>query len=244
MSGFTGRCYSTSLGCPGRGKRCRTQKTSSWFPWGGAGSCRSPEDEPSLFSSIPCDFIQTDTENPCGDCAGLADSRRCQGPLLASHRVFVGRYHAEDLAPELPECGSLMDNSDLVAWPRTMLARKLGLSRTHGSGDVSEHRAVPYAWLKISDGCRHACLFCRHPQYTGRHRSTARIHDRPRGAPCGSWGSRNRIRGAGSHGLGGVNLSDGKAGFSATSALDGLSCRCRPRTPAPHVSLPRRNDAR
>lgn len=42
-------------------------------------------------------------------------------------------------------------------------------------GRLSRHRldARPYAFLKISDGCNHACTFCSIPLIKGRHHSVA-----------------------------------------------------------------------
>ena len=91
------------------------------------------------------------------------------GPLLAVAGCLVGRYHAEDLAPELPEVDLWLDNSDLEAWP-AMLARKLGLPEPTVPGRILS-TGPSYAWLKISDGCRHACSFCAIPNIRGGHRS-------------------------------------------------------------------------
>ena len=52
-----------------------------------------------------------------------------------------------------------------------MLARKLGLPEPTVPAAISlTHRRL-YAWLKISDGCRHACSFCAIPNIRVGHRS-------------------------------------------------------------------------
>lgn len=51
-----------------------------------------------------------------------------------------------------------------------MLARKLGLPEPTVPGRILS-TGPSYAWLKISDGCRHACSFCAIPNIRGGHRS-------------------------------------------------------------------------
>jgi tRNA-2-methylthio-N6-dimethylallyladenosine synthase/ribosomal protein S12 methylthiotransferase len=72
----------------------------------------------------------------------------------------------------LPEVDLLLDNRDIAAWPgalREALARKKGLVLP--SGGPKNGRLLStgpaYAWLKIGDGCRHACTFCTIPAIRG-----------------------------------------------------------------------------
>lgn len=164
------RCYSTSLGCPKN--RVDTERLL-----GSLGVALVPvesPDEAELVFINTCAFIQPATEESVRTIAqAIADIEELpKRPLLAVAGCLVGRYHAEDLAPELPEVDLWLDNSDLEAWP-AMLARKLGLPEPTVPGRILS-TGPSYAWLKISDGCRHACSFCAIPNIRGGHRSTAR----------------------------------------------------------------------
>lgn len=161
------RCYSTSLGCPKN--RVDTERLL-----GSLGVALVPvesPDEAELVFINTCAFIQPATEESVRTIAqAIADIEELpKRPLLAVAGCLVGRYHAEDLAPELPEVDLWLDNSDLEAWP-AMLARKLGLPEPTVPGRILS-TGPSYAWLKISDGCRHACSFCAIPNIRGGHRS-------------------------------------------------------------------------
>ena len=161
------RCYSTSLGCPKN--RVDTERLL-----GSLGVRLVPVDAPDEADLVfinTCAFIQPATEESVRTIAqAVADIEDLpKRPLLAVAGCLVGRYHAEDLAPELPEVDLWLDNSDLEAWP-AMLARKLGLPEPTVPGRILS-TGPSYAWLKISDGCRHACSFCAIPNIRGGHRS-------------------------------------------------------------------------
>ena len=161
------RCYSTSLGCPKN--RVDTERLL-----GSLGVALVPvesPDEAELVFINTCAFIQPATEESVRTIAqAIADIEELpKRPLLAVAGCLVGRYHAEDLAPELPEVDLWLDNSDLEEWP-AMLARKLGLPEPTVPGRILS-TGPSYAWLKISDGCRHACSFCAIPNIRGGHRS-------------------------------------------------------------------------
>ena len=155
---------------------------------------------PSLFSSIPVPSSSPPRRNQWMDCAGhrlIIES--AEASPLAVAGCLVGRYHAEDLAPELPEVDLWLDNSDLKAWP-AMLARKRGLPEPTVPGRILS-TGPSYAWLKISDGCRHACSFCAIPNIRGGHRLTADMIVREARALLDQ-GQGTESRGAGSHGMG------------------------------------------
>ena len=161
------RCYSTSLGCPKN--RVDTERLL-----GSLGAALVPVDSPDEADLVfinTCAFIQPATEESVRTIAqAIADIEDLpKRPLLAVAGCLVGRYHAEDLAPELPEVDLWLDNSDLEEWP-AMLARKLGLPEPTVPGRILS-TGPSYAWLKISDGCRHACSFCAIPNIRGGHRS-------------------------------------------------------------------------
>lgn len=161
------RCYSTSLGCPKN--RVDTERLL-----GSLGVNLIPVDDPEEAELIfvnTCAFIQPATEESVRTLAQLiADIEDMpKRPLFAVAGCLVGRYGAKELAPELPEVDLWLDNSDLEVWP-AMLARALGLPETAPAGRLLS-TGPSYAWLKVSDGCRHACSFCTIPSIRGKHRS-------------------------------------------------------------------------
>jgi len=82
---------------------------------------------------------------------------------------LVGRYGAGALAGDLPEVDLWLDNRELVNWP-ALLARALRRKRAAPGRLLST--GPSYAWLKISDGCRHNCAFCTIPAIRGAQRSS------------------------------------------------------------------------
>jgi tRNA-2-methylthio-N6-dimethylallyladenosine synthase/ribosomal protein S12 methylthiotransferase len=82
---------------------------------------------------------------------------------------LVGRYGAEALAGDLPEVDVWLDNRELENWP-AMIAH--ALRREQAAPGRLLSTGPSYAWLKISDGCRHRCAFCTIPAIRGAHRSS------------------------------------------------------------------------
>ncbi len=87
-------------------------------------------------------------------------------PLLAVAGCLVGRYGRDALAADLPEVDLWLDNRALADWPE-MLGRALGIAVS--APPVRLLSTGPsYAYLKISDGCAHACSFCTIPAIRGK----------------------------------------------------------------------------
>ncbi len=111
-------------------------------------------------------------------------------PLVVVAGCLVGRYGKKVLAPDLPEVDLLLDNRELERWPGHILAALARVKAEWGSKAAPAASALPpssavlppagrllstgpsYAWLKISEGCRHACSFCTIPAIRGKLRST------------------------------------------------------------------------
>ncbi len=91
-------------------------------------------------------------------------------PLLAVAGCLVGRYGISELKKELPEVDIWLINAELALWP-AQIAKALELKQIY-AGRRLIHGINSYAWLKISDGCRHQCSFCTIPSIRGKHRST------------------------------------------------------------------------
>lgn len=88
-------------------------------------------------------------------------------PLLAVAGCMVGRYGAQTLAQELPEVDLWLPTAQLPDWPR-LLARALALPEPLPQTPGRLLSTGPsYAWLKIGEGCRHACAFCTIPAIRG-----------------------------------------------------------------------------
>ena len=90
-------------------------------------------------------------------------------PLLAVAGCLVGRYGAKTLAEDLPEVDLWLDSRELEDWPAA-IAR--ALQREQAAPGRLLSTGPSYAWLKISDGCRHNCAFCTIPAIRGAQRSS------------------------------------------------------------------------
>lgn len=86
-------------------------------------------------------------------------------PLLAVGGCMVGRYGAAELAAELPEVDLWLPTDRLDQWP-AMLTQALALHEAPVPGRLLS-TGPSYAWLKIGEGCRHACAFCTIPSIRG-----------------------------------------------------------------------------
>ncbi len=119
-----------------------------------------------------CGFILSATEESIRTIMQVINhiSTLKKRPLLVVAGCMVSRYGMEALAEDLPEVDVWLTNANLASWPHDV-AQALGL----GQESVQEGRLLStpksYAWLKVSDGCRHACSFCTIPSIRGKHRS-------------------------------------------------------------------------
>ncbi len=121
-------------------------------------------------------------------------SRLKKKPLLVVAGCLVGRYGAQALAEDLPEVdvwlpnmgeahvGHLVFSLQRHTWGQCLAHAlqygvsqgadmDIALSTTPRHGRYLDPSQKSFAWLKISDGCRHACSFCTIPSIRGRHRS-------------------------------------------------------------------------
>ncbi len=100
-------------------------------------------------------------------------------PLLVVAGCMVGRYGAEALAKDLPEVDVWLPNAVLAQWPMHIM-QALGMSTVVQALEQGTGRSLStgpsYAWLKISDGCRHNCSFCTIPSIRGKHCSVPAAH--------------------------------------------------------------------
>ncbi len=184
--------YSVSLGCPKN--RVDTERLVASVP--DAALVERLEDADCILINT-CAFIapavQESVRAILDAASGRAELAGPHKPLLVVAGCLVGRYGAAELSPELQEVDLWLDNRELAAWPQKLnraLAERAARETPAGetaAGTPARAKARPgkkvarlrmlstgpsYAWLKISDGCDHACSFCTIPSIRGRFSST------------------------------------------------------------------------
>lgn len=162
--------YSVSLGCP-------KNRVDTEHLMGSLGVQVKAIDEVKKADVViinTCGFILPAVEESVRtiletveDVAEIGKKKR---PLIVVAGCLVGRYGEKELAPELPEVDLWLPNQEIESWPQ-ILAHKLGLPVPAILGRMLS-TGPSYAWLKVSDGCRHNCSFCTIPMIRGPHRST------------------------------------------------------------------------
>lgn len=169
--------YSVSLGCPKN--RVDTERLL-----GALGAPVRPVGamaEADVVLVNTCGFILPAVEESVRTVVAAVDeiSGLTRRPLLAVAGCLVGRYGERELAAELPEVDLWLPNQSIGTWPER-LARAAGVRVSDSGGVIPGYAGgarllstgPSYAWLKISDGCRHNCSFCTIPAIRGAHRSS------------------------------------------------------------------------
>jgi len=151
-----------------------------------------PEDA-ALVLINTCGFIRPAVEESLAEIldAGLAIRGITPKPLLAVAGCLVSRY-GDELKAGLPEVDVWLSTHELPDWPgriaqalnraaafpgrepsRMAQALKRTAVSSPGREPVSRFLSGPpsFAYLKISEGCRHACRFCAIPSIRGRLKS-------------------------------------------------------------------------
>ncbi len=165
------RVYSVSLGCP-------KNRVDTEHLLGSLALELVPTQHLGRAQMIfvnTCGFINTAVQESVRTLVEIVHhcSTLKRKPLLVVAGCLVGRYGAEALAQDLPEVDLWLPNATLDTWPQEVanLLKPLNF----GENIVQEGRllssSTSYAWLKVSDGCKHACSFCTIPSIRGRHRS-------------------------------------------------------------------------
>ena len=129
-----------------------------------------------------CAFIREAEEESIATILEVADLKRT-GRL---RRLYVAgclpqkrRKEQGDLVTLLPEVDGFLGPGDLTQLPELMESDRKRFFVTSPVptllfGSLTpRHRLTPrhFAYLKISEGCDHACSFCSIPQFRGAHRS-------------------------------------------------------------------------
>ena len=181
------KLHSISLGCP----KNRVDTERALAELGVFGPIRpvdAPEEADCVFINT-CGFIAPAIEESVRVIVETIDRIQSlpakKRPLLAVAGCLIGRYGIEAIAPDLPEADIFLHTRSLNTWGRELreaLARRWRGAALASSAAPSVP-AVPegarllstgpsYAWLKISEGCRHSCAFCTIPAIRGALVST------------------------------------------------------------------------
>ena len=129
-----------------------------------------------------CSFIREAEEESISTILDLAELKR-KGKI---RRFYVAgclpqKRKAEqgDLLKMLPEVDGFIGTGDLHRLPELMKQSRFFVASPVPTllfdSTTPRHRLTPqhFAYLKISEGCDHACTFCSIPQFRGAHRSRA-----------------------------------------------------------------------
>lgn len=158
------KVYSVSLGCPKN--RVDTERLLGSL--GPVTTVAQPQDADLVFINT-CGFIRPAIEESVRTvlelAAGVAGASG--RPFVAVGGCLVGRFGADEFVKEIPEVDLWLDNRELARWPE-LLGNALGLEPAPGR---MLSTGPSYAYLKLSDGCDHACSFCTIPSIRGKLRS-------------------------------------------------------------------------
>ena len=129
-----------------------------------------------------CSFIREAEEESVSAILDLA-GRKKKGSL---RKLYVAgclpqkrRNERKDLLDLLPEVDGFLGPGDLPKLPKLMETERFFVTSPVPTllfdSATPRRRMTPkhFAYLKISEGCDHACTFCSIPQFRGPHRSRA-----------------------------------------------------------------------
>src|SRR5712691_8277235 len=171
------KVHLTTLGCPKNqvdSELMLGALTEAGFPL-----ADRPEEAECLIVNT-CAFIDRAREESVAtilELARLKERGRCRSLIVTG--CLTQRYGA-DILKEMPEVDGILGTSDL---PRIVdLVRQAAGRHDWATSappgylyDATTPRLlaakVPYAYVKIAEGCDMGCTFCAIPQFRGRHRS-------------------------------------------------------------------------
>ncbi len=171
------KVHLTTLGCPKN--QVDSELMLGLLAEAGVPIAERAEDAECLVVNT-CAFIDRAREESIDTILDLAQLKeRGRARALIVTGCLTQRYGA-DVLRELPEVDGILGTSDL---PRIVeLVRQAAGRHDWATGappgylyDASTPRLltarVPYAYVKIAEGCDMGCTFCAIPQFRGRHRS-------------------------------------------------------------------------
>ncbi len=163
--------YAISLGCPKN--RVDTEHLLAKFPQ--EVQMVSDLNEADLVLINTCSFIQPAVEESVRaileTVADIAENKNTDTKLVVAG-CLPARY-LDELKKEIPEVDLWIPPDAYEAWPRE-IARILDISLPHPFEPRMRTSSTPpgYAYLKICEGCNHACSYCTIPSLRGPLRST------------------------------------------------------------------------
>jgi ribosomal protein S12 methylthiotransferase len=168
----------TTLGCSKN--QVDSDKISSVLGESGYVDASSPEAADVVMVNT-CGFIETARQESIETILGLAEAKREDAKLVVMG-CMAQRYEQE-LIEALPEAdaviglsryGELLDEvDDLTGWQPIQIS---GVKRSHMDILEAVRRptpTMPYAYVKVAEGCNKTCAFCAIPLIRGKQRSRA-----------------------------------------------------------------------
>jgi len=162
------KVYAVSLGCPKN--RTDTEKLLARLAELGAEPVLSPE-EADLLLVNTCAFIRPAVRESIDTVLELAEGKR-PGQRLAVVGCLVARYR-EKVREALPEA-DILCGIEAFRQPEVFLEDSRPLVLKPRGPETIERVLTEspfYAYLKVTEGCRHACSFCSIPRIRGPLRS-------------------------------------------------------------------------
>lgn len=159
------RFYVETLGCPKNA--VDSEKVTSSLLGDGLVPASSPEDA-DLVVVNTCAFVEAARQESIDTVLALSDARR-PGARLVVTGCLAERY-GDELAAAMPEVDAVVGFAQEGSIAPVVLKRKPA-----GVRDLLElPRAaptVPWAYVKVAEGCDRACAFCAIPSFRGKQRS-------------------------------------------------------------------------
>src|SRR5262245_29374400 len=170
----------TTLGCPKN--QVDSELMLGMLAQAGFPLAERAEDAECLIVNT-CAFIDRAREesvNTILELAKLKETGRCRALIVTG--CLTQRY-GRDVLTEMPEVDGILGTSDL---PRVVDLVRQAASRHDWATAAPPgylynattprllSQRVPYAYVKIAEGCDMGCTFCAIPQFRGRHRSRPR----------------------------------------------------------------------
>jgi len=168
----------TTLGCSKN--QVDSDKISSVLGDSGYVDATDPESADVVMVNT-CGFIETARQESIDTILDLAESKRDDAKLVVMG-CMAQRYEQE-LIEALPEAdaviglsryGELLDEVDyLTGWQPIQIS---GVKRSHMDILEAVRRptpTMPYAYVKVAEGCGKTCAFCAIPLIRGKQRSRA-----------------------------------------------------------------------
>jgi ribosomal protein S12 methylthiotransferase len=171
------KVHLTTLGCPKN--QVDSELMLGLLDRAGFPLAERPEDAECLIVNT-CAFIDRAREESVTtilELARLKEHGRCRALIVTG--CLAQRYGGEILA-EMPEVDGILGTSNLPAVVELVrqAAGRHDWATAAPPGylyDAATPRLltarVPYAYVKIAEGCDMGCTFCAIPQFRGRHRS-------------------------------------------------------------------------